>query len=144
MCAFTFVLLTHSPDGKQDLSAAKGNGNNGNGTILTATSQTQLSSNGGSSDSGTEPKWPIKPGVHLHVNGLHSLGKCAKPINGFSYGTKNSTSTLPTPSKMSSPTKHSQSGIASLFCYMLWIVKLQFRGTHLLKMYVKQFLLCGT
>ncbi|CAL8111067.1 unnamed protein product [Orchesella dallaii] len=46
----------------------------------------------------TTPKWPVKPGVHLHVNGLHSLGKSVKPINGFSYGTKPSTSTLPLPS----------------------------------------------
>lgn len=46
----------------------------------------------------TTPKWPVKPGVHLHVNGLHSLGKSVKPINGFSYGTKPSSSTLPLPS----------------------------------------------
>lgn len=45
----------------------------------------------------TTPKWPVKPGVHLHVNGLHSLGKSVKPINGFSYGTKPSSSTLPLP-----------------------------------------------
>ena len=40
-------------------------------------------------------KWPFKPGVHLHINGLHSLGKSVSTAaKGFSYGTKHSTNQL--------------------------------------------------
>ena len=53
--------------------------------------------------SGSKPvhKWPIRPGVHVHVNGLHALGGIAAvsgggnvaptDISGFSFGAKNST-----------------------------------------------------
>ena len=41
-------------------------------------------------------KWPLRPGVHVHVNGLNTLtGTSAKlnhQINGFSYGAKTSRS----------------------------------------------------
>ncbi len=42
-------------------------------------------------------KWPIRPGVHVHVNGLHTLGGITSvgiaqtpDLAGFSYGAKNS------------------------------------------------------
>ena len=111
----------YSPEGKQDLSGSGGgcggtrgnNSNNNNGTQPAVTTMNQSQMSNGQltvSQTGTPTttatntatatpiaKWPIKPGVHLHVNGLHSLGKSVKPINGFSYGTKLSTSTLQTP-----------------------------------------------
>ena len=52
-------------------------------------------------------KWPIRPGVHVHVNGLHTLNNSgnapttggtgpttvpAEKITGFSYGARNSNS----------------------------------------------------
>jgi len=83
-------------------SPVLGGASNGNGVTGGESSGGAAAAAGTSSDDPppqqTTPKWPIKPGVHLHVNGLHSLGKSAKPINGFSYGTKPSSSTLPLPS----------------------------------------------
>ena len=38
-------------------------------------------------------KWPIRPGVHVHVNGLHVLNNSSSAsgeITGFSYGARNS------------------------------------------------------
>jgi hypothetical protein len=42
-------------------------------------------------------KWPIRPGVHVHVNGLHALNNSGNAnssnpaeITGFSYGARNS------------------------------------------------------
>ncbi len=57
----------------------------------------------GKGQTGTKPvhKWPIRPGVHVHVNGLHTLGGISTvaggsiknpDISGFSYGAKNSAS----------------------------------------------------
>ena len=40
-------------------------------------------------------KWPIRPGVHVHVNGLHMLNNSStsgEQISGFTYGTKNNSS----------------------------------------------------
>ena len=62
--------------------------------------------------SGTKPvhKWPIRPGVHVHVNGLHTLGGISTvnvaptDISGFSYGAKNSTG------GSGSETSHNDSG----------------------------------
>ena len=34
-------------------------------------------------------KWPVKPGVHVHVNGLHTLGT-SNPVSGFTYGAASS------------------------------------------------------
>lgn len=35
-------------------------------------------------------KWPIRPGVHVHVNGLHVLNSSSgsTEITGFSYGAR--------------------------------------------------------
>jgi hypothetical protein len=95
-------LASFSPEGKDVSTSTTGGGNitnNNNGNNNNNGGSPGAASGAGtpsSNNSGTnQPKWPIKPGVHLHVNGLHSLGKSVKPINGFSYGTKHSTSTLP-------------------------------------------------
>ena len=62
-----------------------------------------------STDKPVQHKWPIRPGVHVHVNGLHTLnnsnntssssnGAGPKPadpgnkISGFTYGARNSNS----------------------------------------------------
>jgi len=105
---FSPLLSPSSPEGKDVSTSTAGGGNsnnNNNGNNNGGTNNNNNNGGGGSSPAGTtpssatssavQPKWPIKPGVHLHVNGLHSLGKSVKPINGFSYGTKHSTSTLP-------------------------------------------------
>jgi hypothetical protein len=68
------------------------------------------SENGKTSGSKPVHKWPIRPGVHVHVNGLHALGGIstvnAAPtdISGFSYGAKNSTG------GSGSETSHNDSG----------------------------------
>ena len=41
-------------------------------------------------------KWPIRPGVHVHVNGLHVLNNSnasETKISGFSYGARNNSTT---------------------------------------------------
>ena len=40
-------------------------------------------------------KWPIRPGVHVHVNGLHVLNSSSgsTEITGFSYGARAHTET---------------------------------------------------
>ncbi|XP_035702981.1 uncharacterized protein LOC110843952 isoform X2 [Folsomia candida] len=97
-----------NPDGKDVSTSTLGAGNNNN----TRTSPppppppkppTTPPVDPEGDNSTNQSKWPVKPGVHLHVNGLHSLGKIVKPINGFSYGTKHSTSTLPTNLSNSAP-----------------------------------------
>jgi len=60
-----------------------------------------------SSEKPVQHKWPIRPGVHVHVNGLHTLNNSvntgntggagptnvpAEKITGFSYGARNSNS----------------------------------------------------
>ena len=53
----------------------------------------------GTSTSETKPvhKWPIRPGVHVHVNGLHVLNNSnpseTTKISGFSYGARNNSTT---------------------------------------------------
>ena len=39
-------------------------------------------------------KWPIRPGVHVHVNGLHMLNNSSTSgeISGFTYGARNNSS----------------------------------------------------
>lgn len=76
-------------------------GGDSSGNVVTGGEST----GGGGDESGVKnkhAKWPVKPGVHLHVNasGLQSLGRSIKPceVNGFSFGTKPSSSTLPLPS----------------------------------------------
>ena len=79
-------------------------------------------------DSGSKPvhKWPIRPGVHVHVNGLHALGGIATVAGGsvapgFSYGAKNSTGSSgsetsqndsgnPVPEPVSEPVPKDESG----------------------------------
>ena len=50
----------------------------------------------GSGPSQPVHKWPLRPGVHVHVNGLNTLTgsttKLNQQINGFSYGAKTSRS----------------------------------------------------
>lgn len=89
------LCLAHnnSPEGKDVSTSSAGGGNNNNNGNSGGSGPGSGAT--GADNSTNQPKWPIKPGVHLHVNGLHSLGKSVKPINGFSYGTKHSTSTLP-------------------------------------------------
>ena len=58
-----------------------------------------------STEKPVQHKWPIRPGVHVHVNGLHTLNNSgstgspggtgptmvpAEKITGFSYGARNS------------------------------------------------------
>jgi hypothetical protein len=60
-----------------------------------------------SSEKPVQHKWPIRPGVHVHVNGLHTLNNSGNTVNtggagptivpaekitGFSYGARNSNS----------------------------------------------------
>ena len=60
-----------------------------------------------STEKPVQHKWPIRPGVHVHVNGLHTLNNSgnattssssgptmvpAEKITGFSYGARNSNS----------------------------------------------------
>ena len=60
-----------------------------------------------SAEKQVQHKWPIRPGVHVHVNGLHTLNNSgnaptsggagptmvpAEKITGFSYGARNSNS----------------------------------------------------
>ena len=60
-----------------------------------------------STEKPVQHKWPIRPGVHVHVNGLHTLNNSgntttasgsgptmvpAEKISGFTYGARNSNS----------------------------------------------------
>lgn len=42
-------------------------------------------------------KWPIRPGVHVHVNGLHVLNNSSSEIvAGFTYGARSSSEDIKT------------------------------------------------
>ena len=69
-------------------------------TVTTLEKPEKPDENGKSGQTGNKPvhKWPIRPGVHVHVNGLHTLGGASTgaggsapvpDISGFSYGAKN-------------------------------------------------------
>jgi len=95
-------MWLHSPEGK-DLTGSVDGGAVGAQPAAHDTPQSPAQDPNASNNNTTTQsdsnngQWPIKPGVHLHINGLHSLGKSVnKPVNGFSYGTKHSScSTLP-------------------------------------------------
>ena len=59
-------------------------------------------------------KWPLRPGVHVHVNGLNTLAgsDCNKvnQISGFSYGAKNSSSSSSASDSVSNASSNPDTG----------------------------------
>lgn len=59
-------------------------------------------------------KWPLRPGVHVHVNGLDTLAgnDCNKvnQISGFSYGAKNSSSSSSASDSVSNASSNPDTG----------------------------------
>ena len=89
------------------------NGGNGISDLNNGTSGDNTA-NSNVDHSGQPPvhKWPLRPGVHVHVNGLNTLtGSTTKlnhPINGFSYGAKTSRSSSSSGSDWASNTSSNQ------------------------------------
>ena len=87
--------------------SSDGDDDNGNSTADTTSSEKSdlaaaseaanaLTAPAASSADGGKPvhKWPIRPGVHVHVNGLHMLNNSTTSgeISGFTYGARNNSS----------------------------------------------------
>ena len=87
--------------------SSDGDDDNGNSTADTTSSEKSdlaaaseaanaLTVSAASSADGGKPvhKWPIRPGVHVHVNGLHMLNNSTTSgeISGFTYGARNNSS----------------------------------------------------
>ena len=79
----------------------------------------------GTTEKAVQHKWPIRPGVHVHVNGLHTLNNSggaadssgsahnmipADKITGFSYGARNSGSNSTTGSSTANSDAVSNAG----------------------------------
>ena len=122
---FCFCFALSSPEGK-DLSTLSGGG-----TLDSESSSLERGGLSGPNSSenrqsttpgGDSSKWPFKPGVHLHVNGLSSLGKSVgnKPVSGFSYGTNKPTSTSTVNMVHCISGKKSGHRSAFLFLFALW------------------------
>ena len=66
----------------------------GNSTADTTSSEKSEAALEACPDNKPVHKWPIRPGVHVHVNGLHMLNnsRSSGEISGFTYGARNNSS----------------------------------------------------
>ena len=102
---YFLILPFFSSDGDDD---------NGNSTADTTSSEksdlaaSEVANNAmtanatSSADGKPVHKWPIRPGVHVHVNGLHMLNNSTnsgEQISGFTYGARNNSSVSDTASE---------------------------------------------
>ena len=91
---YIYVYFSSEADDDHGNSTADTTSSEKSEALMEAAQATTAASANNSTDKPVH-KWPIRPGVHVHVNGLHMLNNSStsgEQISGFTYGTKNNSS----------------------------------------------------
>ena len=98
---FSIIYYSFSPESEvvaPKKSNPSGSSNNNDDNSPTSAS-TAAAVSAAAAEAVLRHKWPIRPGVHVHVNGLHTLNNssgdnpaASVEISGFTYGARNSSS----------------------------------------------------
>ena len=90
-CFMLYIYFSSEADDDHGNSTADTTSSEKSEAIMEATA---ASNNSTTTTDKPVHKWPIRPGVHVHVNGLHMLNNSSTSgeISGFTYGARNNSS----------------------------------------------------